>query len=68
MVESEKTAINRQRLVETRFRSNEYAGINQRVTQTLTPFARQRLHKINAHVNRGFGGYGESLDHQAFPL
>jgi hypothetical protein len=33
MVESEKTAIARQRQFETRFRSNEYAGIDQRVTQ-----------------------------------
>jgi hypothetical protein len=35
IVKSEKTAIARQRRVETRFRRNEYAGINQRVTQRL---------------------------------
>jgi hypothetical protein len=38
MMESENMAIARQRLVETRFRSNEYAGINQRVTQRLIIF------------------------------
>jgi hypothetical protein len=52
MVESEKTAIARKRLVEICFRNNEYAGINQRVTQRLTSFARQRLPKTHSHVNR----------------
>jgi hypothetical protein len=51
-VEPEKAAIGRQRLVETRFRSSEYAGTNQRVTQKLTPFARQRLPKTHFHVSR----------------
>jgi hypothetical protein len=36
MVELEKTAITRQRLVETRFCSNRYAGINQHVAKRLT--------------------------------
>jgi hypothetical protein len=35
-VKSEKTAIARQRLVEKRFRSIEYAGIDQRVAQIWT--------------------------------
>jgi hypothetical protein len=67
MVELEKTAIVEQRLVETRFRSNKYAGINQSFPQGLTPFARQRLPKMRSHINRGFGGYVESWDEQAFP-
>jgi hypothetical protein len=53
MVESEKTAIAKQQLVETRFRSNKYPGINQRVAQRLTPFARQWLPKMHSHVNEG---------------
>jgi hypothetical protein len=51
MLTSEKNGIVRQRLVQTRFRSNEYAGINQRVTQILTPFARQRRPKTHSHIS-----------------
>jgi hypothetical protein len=36
MVESEKTAFDRQRRVPTRFRSNEYSGIDQCVTYRTT--------------------------------
>jgi hypothetical protein len=40
-VKSEKTVIARQRRVETRFRNNEYAGMNQRVTQRLIRILKQ---------------------------
>jgi hypothetical protein len=50
IVKSEKTVIVRQRLVETWFHSNEYAGINQHITQRLTQFAKQQLPKTFSHV------------------
>jgi hypothetical protein len=52
IVESGKTAMARQRLVEPCFRSNKYAGINQSVTQIFTPCSGLRLPKTHSHVNR----------------
>jgi hypothetical protein len=51
IVKSEKTAIARQRQVETRFRSNEYAGINVRVTQRVTNIITETA------INKGMNTY-----------
>jgi hypothetical protein len=52
MVESENIDTAKQRLLETRFRSNKYARINQRVNEKFTPFSIQWLPKTHYNIKR----------------